>query len=173
MGLPTITDNLQGYEQAQLLNKVENIKNKMYYLIHGTLDDNVHYQQSLMLAKVLEQRDILFRQQVRLRCSLFIASGPLSLRDKQKREWMSEWDRERETWYSNKCDHEANCFADLHGRRSRHRQVADTPVPLAGELFGRVLSDVVMIGARNSDDNLDAVYHLPHLHTCKYSITCT
>ncbi|XP_036148733.1 venom dipeptidyl peptidase 4 isoform X5 [Monomorium pharaonis] len=63
MGLPTVTDNLQGYEQGQLLNKVENIKNKMYYLIHGTLDDNVHYQQSLMLAKVLEQKDILFRQQ--------------------------------------------------------------------------------------------------------------
>lgn len=64
MGLPTVADNLQGYEQGQLLNKVENIKNKMYYLIHGTLDDNVHYQQSLMLAKVLEQKDILFRQQV-------------------------------------------------------------------------------------------------------------
>ncbi|XP_011151258.2 venom dipeptidyl peptidase 4 isoform X3 [Harpegnathos saltator] len=63
MGLPTTTDNLQGYEQGQLLNKVENIKNKMYYLIHGTMDDNVHYQQSLMLAKVLEQKDILFRQQ--------------------------------------------------------------------------------------------------------------
>lgn len=66
MGLPTVPDNLQGYEQGQLLNKVENIKNKMYYLIHGTLDDNVHYQQSLMLAKVLEQKDILFRQQVRV-----------------------------------------------------------------------------------------------------------
>ncbi|KAL2712951.1 venom dipeptidyl peptidase 4 isoform X2 [Vespula squamosa] len=63
MGLPTIADNLQGYEKGQLLNKVDNIKTKMYYLIHGTLDDNVHYQQSLMLAKVLEQKDILFRQQ--------------------------------------------------------------------------------------------------------------
>lgn len=63
MGLPTVADNLQGYEKGQLLNKVDNIKTKMYYLIHGTLDDNVHYQQSLMLAKVLEQKDILFRQQ--------------------------------------------------------------------------------------------------------------
>ncbi|XP_066587909.1 venom dipeptidyl peptidase 4 isoform X2 [Prorops nasuta] len=63
MGLPTVSDNLQGYEQGQLVNKVDNIKTKMYYLIHGTLDDNVHYQQSLMLAKVLEQKDILFRQQ--------------------------------------------------------------------------------------------------------------
>lgn len=64
MGLPSVADNLDGYEQAQLLNKAENIKPNSYYLIHGTLDDNVHYQQSLMLAKVLEQKDILFRQQV-------------------------------------------------------------------------------------------------------------
>ncbi|XP_015112517.1 venom dipeptidyl peptidase 4 isoform X2 [Diachasma alloeum] len=63
MGLPTVSDNLNGYEQGQLLNKVENIKSNSYYLIHGTLDDNVHYQQSLLLAKVLEQKDILFRQQ--------------------------------------------------------------------------------------------------------------
>lgn len=63
MGLPIVADNLQGYERGQLLNKVDNIRTKMYYLIHGTLDDNVHYQQSLMLAKVLEQKDILFRQQ--------------------------------------------------------------------------------------------------------------
>lgn len=65
MGLPTPADNLAGYEQGQLLNKADNIRTKGYYLIHGTLDDNVHYQQSLMLAKVLEQKDILFRQQVR------------------------------------------------------------------------------------------------------------
>lgn len=64
MGLPTVADNLGGYEQGQLLNKVDNIKSNSYYLIHGTLDDNVHYQQSLLLAKVLEQKDILFRQQV-------------------------------------------------------------------------------------------------------------
>ncbi|KAF7998266.1 hypothetical protein HCN44_009664 [Aphidius gifuensis] len=63
MGLPTVADNLGGYEQGQLLNKVDNIKSNSYYLIHGTLDDNVHYQQSLLLAKVLEQKDILFRQQ--------------------------------------------------------------------------------------------------------------
>ncbi|XP_034934341.1 venom dipeptidyl peptidase 4 isoform X2 [Chelonus insularis] len=63
MGLPITTDNFHGYEQAQLLNKAANIKSNSYYLIHGTLDDNVHYQQSLLLAKVLEQKDILFRQQ--------------------------------------------------------------------------------------------------------------
>lgn len=64
MGLPNVADNLGGYDQSQLLNKVDNIKHKGYYLIHGTLDDNVHYQQSMLLAKMLEQKDILFRQQV-------------------------------------------------------------------------------------------------------------
>lgn len=64
MGLPAASDNQAGYARSLLLNKVDNFKNKGYYLIHGTLDDNVHYQQSMMLAKMLEQKDILFRQQV-------------------------------------------------------------------------------------------------------------
>ncbi|XP_023289115.1 venom dipeptidyl peptidase 4 [Orussus abietinus] len=63
MGLPTRGDNLGGYEQGRLGKNVDNMRTKSYYLIHGTLDDNVHYQQSLMLAKTLEQNDILFRQQ--------------------------------------------------------------------------------------------------------------
>ncbi|XP_014205083.1 venom dipeptidyl peptidase 4 isoform X2 [Copidosoma floridanum] len=63
MGLPNAADNLAGYDQSLLLNKVDNIRSKGYYLIHGTLDDNVHYQQSMLLAKMLEQKDILFRQQ--------------------------------------------------------------------------------------------------------------
>jgi len=59
-------------------------------------------------------------------------------------------------------------FADLHGRGPWYRPVAGASVPLAGELPGRVFPDVVMIGARDSDDNLDAVHHLPHtLTTCK------
>lgn len=63
MGLPTVTDNLKGYIDSQLINKVDNFRNKMFFLVHGTLDDNVHYQQSMMLSKALEQKDILFRQQ--------------------------------------------------------------------------------------------------------------
>ncbi|XP_049787513.1 venom dipeptidyl peptidase 4-like isoform X1 [Schistocerca cancellata] len=63
MGLPTVDDNLEGYVASQLINKVDNFRNKMFFLVHGTLDDNVHYQQSMMLSKALEHKDILFRQQ--------------------------------------------------------------------------------------------------------------
>lgn len=64
MGLPRPDDNLQGYADAQLNDKVENIRTKEFFLVHGTLDDNVHYQQSMMLSKALSQSDILYQQQV-------------------------------------------------------------------------------------------------------------
>lgn len=63
MGLPFPQDNLKGYVNAQLLNKFEGFRDKQYYLIHGTLDDNVHYQQSMVWSRILEQQDILFNQQ--------------------------------------------------------------------------------------------------------------
>ncbi|XP_069698426.1 venom dipeptidyl peptidase 4 isoform X2 [Periplaneta americana] len=62
MGLPTPDDNLKGYIDAALTRISANIRNKEYLLVHGTLDDNVHYQQSMMLAKTLEHNDVLFQQ---------------------------------------------------------------------------------------------------------------
>ena len=31
-------------------------------MVHGTADDNVHYQQSMMLTRALEEADVLFKQ---------------------------------------------------------------------------------------------------------------
>ncbi|TRY63634.1 hypothetical protein TCAL_00828 [Tigriopus californicus] len=62
MGLPTPEDNMGGYNQSSLLNKVENLRGKQFLLNHGVADDNVHFQQSMMLIRALELADIHFEQ---------------------------------------------------------------------------------------------------------------
>ena len=64
MGLPTPDDNLAAYESSDVTRMADNFRGKKFFLIHGTADDNVHYQQSMMLARVLEKADILFDSQV-------------------------------------------------------------------------------------------------------------
>ncbi|XP_065355936.1 venom dipeptidyl peptidase 4 [Calliphora vicina] len=60
MGLPS--ENSEKYLDTSVLLQVENFRNHDFMLIHGSGDDNVHYQQSLMLAKVLQANDILFEE---------------------------------------------------------------------------------------------------------------
>jgi len=62
MGLPTAEDNLAGYNRTDISRRVNGIQGKKFMLIHGSGDDNVHYQQAMALAKALEHKDILFQQ---------------------------------------------------------------------------------------------------------------
>ncbi|CAL1688983.1 unnamed protein product [Lasius platythorax] len=64
MGLPNLTSNYKGYAESNVYDKVEYLHDKMFYLVHGTADDNVQFQQSMALARHLAKKGILFRQQV-------------------------------------------------------------------------------------------------------------
>lgn len=66
--MQTFDENLNGYMRASLLNRAARLKDKMFFLIHGTKDDNVHYQNSMQLAKLLARSDIPFRQMVSSSC---------------------------------------------------------------------------------------------------------
>jgi dipeptidyl-peptidase-4 len=60
MGLPQ--DNPEGYDNNSPLNHVEKLKGK-YLLIHGTADDNVHFQNSIELSEELVQANKQFDMQ--------------------------------------------------------------------------------------------------------------
>jgi dipeptidyl-peptidase-4 len=71
MGLPSLTDNYGAYNRSDVTHYIENFRTKKYFLVHGNADDNVHYQQSMVLSRALEKADILFRQQVKLVIFIF------------------------------------------------------------------------------------------------------
>ncbi|XP_023344643.1 venom dipeptidyl peptidase 4 isoform X3 [Eurytemora carolleeae] len=60
--MSTPQDNYEGYNKSTPLWKLENLRNKSYLVLHGTEDDNVHFQQSMFIVQELEKQNILFDQ---------------------------------------------------------------------------------------------------------------
>ncbi|KAK4880661.1 hypothetical protein RN001_008807 [Aquatica leii] len=63
MGVNTDKDNKKGYKNTDITNYVENLRNKLFCIIHGSADSNVHYQHSMLLFKALHEKNINFCQQ--------------------------------------------------------------------------------------------------------------
>uniref|UniRef100_A0A8C8ZU86 Dipeptidyl peptidase 4 n=1 Tax=Prolemur simus TaxID=1328070 RepID=A0A8C8ZU86_PROSS len=61
MGLPTPEDNLSHYKNSTVMSRAENFKQVEYLLIHGTADDNVHFQQSAQISKALVDAGVDFQ----------------------------------------------------------------------------------------------------------------
>uniref|UniRef100_A0A7M4FPW5 Dipeptidyl peptidase 4 n=1 Tax=Crocodylus porosus TaxID=8502 RepID=A0A7M4FPW5_CROPO len=61
MGLPVETDNLKYYENSTVMARAENFKQVEYLLIHGTADDNVHFQQAAQISKALVDAEVDFQ----------------------------------------------------------------------------------------------------------------
>ncbi|NP_001081519.1 dipeptidyl-peptidase 4 S homeolog [Xenopus laevis] len=60
MGLPTPEDNLDNYLSSTVMARAQKFKDVEYLLIHGTADDNVHFQQAAHISKALVDAQVDF-----------------------------------------------------------------------------------------------------------------
>ncbi|XP_071977984.1 dipeptidyl peptidase 4 [Engystomops pustulosus] len=60
MSLPTPEDNLNNYETSTVMSRAAKFKDVGYLLIHGTADDNVHFQQAAQISKALVDAGVDF-----------------------------------------------------------------------------------------------------------------
>ncbi|UXI16219.1 putative UDP-glucose 4-epimerase [Sarcoptes scabiei] len=64
LGVPKGSQNLRPYQESNLLDLTERLRNKKFLLIFGTGDDNVHDQHSLLLIRQLNQQNIDYNVQI-------------------------------------------------------------------------------------------------------------
>ena len=75
--MPTPESNWKGFTESSLTGVAEYLSDNSLLVVHGTADDNVHIEHSMMLAKTLVNNNILFRQQV---CNYNILYKSLNIR---------------------------------------------------------------------------------------------
>ena len=61
-------------QNANVSTKAANFKGRQFMVVHGTADDNVHFQHTAQLVKALTDADVDFRVQV---CPLFFPDQEL------------------------------------------------------------------------------------------------